>query len=172
MRSSLTLIILIILIIGCSKKKSSSELRPLLIEQLKYSHFEENWFVPTKIAINGLTPEQVNWKDSTQNHSIGELVSHLIFWNDMYLRSLKGEDFSDFDIDNDSTFLIYTVKEWKKITSNLDSIQMEFERWTENATEEQLSEEALDILTMVSHNSYHSGQIIYIRKRNGWWNRK
>ena len=79
---------------------------------------------------------------------------------------------SDFDIDNDTTFLIYTEKEWKNVTSKLDSVQMEFDNWAENATEEQLSEEAPNILTMVSHNAYHSGQIIYIRKQNGWWNRK
>jgi len=170
MKTNLTVIVLIVLFVGCSEKPSS-ELRPLLIRQLKYSHYEENWFVPTKMAINGLDYEQVNWKDSTQNHSIGELVSHLTFWNDMYLRTLKGEDFSDFDIDNDTTFLIYTEKEWKKVASKLDSVQMEFERWTENASEEQLVEQAPSILTMVSHNAYHSGQIIYIRKQNGWWSR-
>lgn len=156
---------------GCTEEKNSPELRRLLNEQLKYSYDEENWFVPIKIAINGLTPEQVNWKDSTQNHSIGELVSHLTFWNDMYLRALKGEDFSDFDIDNETTFLIYTEKDWKKVATKLDSVQIEFQIWTENASEEQLSEQASDILTMVSHNAYHSGQIIYIRKQNGWWNR-
>ena len=172
MKNSLTFIILIVFIASCSEEKSSSKIRPLLKEQLKYSHFEENWFVPTKIAINGLKPEQVNWKDSTQNHSIGELVSHLTYWNDVYLRALKGEDVSDFDIDNDTTFLIYTEKEWKNVTSKLDSVQMEFDNWAENATEEQLSEEAPNILTMVSHNASHSGQIIYIRKQNGWWNRK
>ena len=89
MKNSLTFIILIVFIASCSEEKSSSKIRPLLKEQLKYSHFEENWFVPTKIAINGLKPEQVNWKDSTQNHSIGELVSHLTYWNDVYLRALK-----------------------------------------------------------------------------------
>ncbi len=178
MKRNLVIFGVLMFCLSCSERKNepenknSSELRTLLNDQLKYSHTDENWYVPTKIAINGLTTEQVNWKDSTENNSIGEIVSHLTFWNDMYLRTLKGEDFSDFDIDNDSTFLIYNEKDWQKVTDKLDSVQMEFQIWTENASKEQLSEQAFDILTMVSHNAYHTGQIIYIRKQNGWWNRK
>ncbi len=178
MKRNLVIFGILIFCLSCSekknelKKKNTTDLRTLLNEQLKYSHTDENWYVPTKIAINGLTPKQVNWKDSTQNHSIGELVSHLTFWNGMYLRTFNGDDVSDFEMDNDSTFLVYNEKEWQKVTSKLDSIQMEFQLWTENASEEQLSKQAVDILTMASHNAYHSGQIIYIRKQNGWWNRK
>ena len=73
------------------------------MEQLKNTHSEQNWFVPTKIAIQGLSTEQSNWKDSTENHSIAELVSHLSFWNGMNLRAFKGEDMSDFDVDNNAT---------------------------------------------------------------------
>ncbi|MEM6894622.1 MAG: DinB family protein [Bacteroidota bacterium] len=178
MKQNLVIFGILIFCLSCSEKKNEpenkkpSELKTLLTDQLKYSHTDENWYVPTKMALNGLSTEQVNWKDSTENNSIGEIVSHLTFWNDMYLRTLKGEDLSDFEIDNDSTFLVYNEKDWQKVTDKLDSIQMEFQIWTENASKEQLSEEAFDIFTIVSHNAYHTGQIIYIRKQNGWWNRK
>ena len=115
--------------------------------------------------------EQSNWKDSTENHSIAELVSHLTFWNEAFLKDINGEDLSDFDMENELTFKIYSEKEWKSAVSKLDSIQTEFERITEKANEEQLSELAPDILTMTAHNAYHTGQIIYIRKRKGWWNK-
>lgn len=166
------LIVLLLFCLGCSEKGNDQELRTLLYEQLKQSHSQENWFVPMEVALKGLSPEQVNWKDSTQNHSIGELVSHLTFWNEMYLKTLKGEDVSDFEMENDSTFLVYSEQEWNDVTSKLDSIQIDFEKWIEDTSQEELAEEAFDILTMTSHNAYHSGQIIYIRKQNGWWNRK
>ncbi len=172
MKQHLILLGFLVLLSSCSEKKNNSELKPLLIDQLKYSHTEENWFVPTKIAINGLNAEQSNWKDSTENHSIAELVSHLTFWNEAFLKDINGEEFSDDDMENELTFKIYSEKEWKSAVSKLDSIQTEFERITEKANEEQLSELASDIFTMTAHDAYHTGQIIYIRKRKGWWNKK
>ena len=38
-------------------------LKSVLLDQLKETHNEEAWFVPVKIAIEGLTPEQAAWKD-------------------------------------------------------------------------------------------------------------
>lgn len=172
MKQHLILLGFLVLLSSCSEKKNISELKPLLIDQLKYSHTEENWFVPIKIAINGLNAEQSNWKDSTENHSIAELVSHLTFWNEAFLKDINGEEFSDDDMENELTFKIYSEKEWKSAVSKLDSIQTEFERITEKANQEQLSELASDIFTMTAHNAYHTGQIIYIRKRKGWWNKK
>jgi len=172
MKRNLVLLGILIFCFGCSKKKNNPELRTLLNEQLKYSHTEENWFVPTKIAIAGLTAEQSNWKDSTENHSIGELISHLTFWNEVFLKDLNGEDFSDFDMDNEITFKIYSEKEWKNAITKLDSVQTEIERIIKKANDKQLSDRASDVLTMTAHNAYHTGQIIYIRKQNGWWNRK
>lgn len=172
MKQNLILFGLLIFFFSCSEKEKISELKSLLTEQLKYSHTDENWFVPTKIAITGLTAEQSNWKDSTENHSIAELVSHLTFWNEAFLKDINGEEFSDSDMENELTFEIYSEKEWKSAVSKLDSIQTEFEQIMEKVNEEQLSELAADILTMTAHNAYHTGQIIYIRKRKGWWNKK
>ena len=39
----------------------------------------------------------------------------------------------------------------------------------ENATDEQISEWNVEIANMTAHTAYHTGQIMYIRKRNGWW---
>ena len=163
---------MILFCLGCTERVNHHELRIRLQEQLKYSHTEENWFVPMKVALQNLSPEQVSWKGGTQNHSIGELVSHLIFWNEMYLKTLNGEDVSDFEMKNDSTFMVHSARDWNDVMNKLDSIQIEFGQWIENVSQEDLEEEAVDILNMTSHNAYHSGQIIYIRKQNGWWNRK
>ncbi len=66
-------------------------LKSVLLEQLRTTHNQEDWFVPVKIAIAGLTPEQGAWKDETDNHSIAQLVNHLIFWNQQQLAKFKGE---------------------------------------------------------------------------------
>ena len=172
MKWNLTIFGLITLLMSCSENNSNAELKSLLVQQLKNSHTDQNWFVPTKIAIEGLTSEQTNWKDSTGNHSIGELVSHLTFWNEMNLKAFKGEDMSDFKVNNETTFKKYTDVEWKNLMLKLDSIQTEWERVTENATDEQLTEWSTEIVNMAAHNAYHTGQIIYIRKQHGWWGKK
>src|SRR4051794_40864091 len=46
---------------------SPPTLKSILLEQLRGTHGQEEWFVPVKIAIEGLTPEQAAWKDQTDN---------------------------------------------------------------------------------------------------------
>ncbi len=70
---------------------SMPTLKSILLEQLKTTHNVKDWFVPPSIAIAGLTPEQANWKDSTDNHSIAQLTTHLIFWNKQTLDKFNGE---------------------------------------------------------------------------------
>ena len=60
-------------------------LKSVLLAQLETTHDEQNWFVPVSKAVAGLTAEQAVWKDGKGNHSIAELVSHLIFWNESNL---------------------------------------------------------------------------------------
>ncbi|MEM6378157.1 MAG: DinB family protein [Bacteroidota bacterium] len=170
MKQYLILIGLVLCCLSCSEQEAdNSKLRSILTDQLKYSYTDQNWYVPPKVAINGLTAEQSNWQDSTDNNSIGGLVAHMTFWNEMQIRAFKGEDFSDFEIDNDITF---TTTEWEKATKKLDSVQTELQLMVENASEEQLAAWATDLLNLSAHNAYHAGQIVHIRKRNGWWKKK
>lgn len=156
-------------VISCTVKKDIPKVKLLLIQQLKNSHTNQEWFTPTKAAIDGLTIEQSNWKDSTENHSIGELVSHLVFWNEMNLKVFKGEKVSSFNNNNKETFKNNNAQDWGNLVKKLDSIQTEWERLTEGATDKQITEWNTEIANMTLHTAYHTGQIIYIRKRNGWW---
>lgn len=169
MKRVITTTILGLMFLSCSEKNNESNIKLLLVEQLKNTHTNQEWFVPTKKAIEGLTLEQSNWKNGTENHSIGELVSHLIFWNEMNLKAFKGEEIAEFKDDNKETFKKNNGQDWKNATKKLDSIQTEWERLTENATEKQIAEWNTEIANMAAHTAYHTGQIIYIRKHNGWW---
>ena len=59
---------------------TGSPLRALLLQELRETHNQKNWFVSEKEAVAGLTPEQAAWSDG-KNHSVGQLVQHLNFWN-------------------------------------------------------------------------------------------
>lgn len=165
-------IVCVTIISGCSNEKNNTEVKSILLDLLKNSHTEQHWFVPTNTALDGLTAEQSNWRDSTDNHSIGELVSHLVFWNEINLRAFKGEDMADFEVDNETTFKMYTENEWQSLVHKLDSIQTAWEPMILNATDEQVTEWGKEIANIQAHNAYHTGQIIYIRKQKGWWNKR
>ena len=168
MKTIVTLTILV-LMSGCFEKQDSSEMKSLLMEQMKNSHDNKNWFVPLAFATEGLTAEQANWKDSTGNHSIGELVSHLIFWNERNLIAFHGDVLPDYSGNNKETFKKFSSKNWEQALSKLDSIQSKLNETIESATASQLKDWRSDLANICSHNAYHTGQIIYIRKLKGWW---
>ncbi|MBC9794966.1 DinB family protein [Sinomicrobium weinanense] len=161
------------ILVSCTNKTRNTndlDVRSLLLQQLKNTHNNQEWFVPSIKAIENLSAEQSNRRDSTANHSIGELTSHLIFWNEKHLKAIKGEDLSDFQIEsNEVTFKKYKDLEWKTAVQKLDHQQSELEMLIENATPEQIDQWGSAIANLAAHNAYHTGQIIYIRKQNGWW---
>ncbi len=158
-----------VMILNCSTKNGLPSVKAMLIQQLKNSYTTEDWFVPLKISLEGITAEQSNWKDSTDNHSIRELVSHLIFWNERMLIAFQGNTPPEFNDDNELTFRDLDREDWSYAVRKIDSIQVEWELVTENATEEQLIKWSSSVANICAHNAYHTGQIVYIRKQNGWW---
>jgi len=158
-----------LLFLSCAVSKDLEFTRSLLVQQLENGHTNEDWFVPTMVAVEGLTAEQANWKDGVGNHSISELVSHLIFWNERVLIAFKGDRVPDFNDDNEITFEVHGDSDWTAATSRLDSIQSIWEALTASATESQLKKWAESIASTSAHNAYHTGQIVYIRKQKGWW---
>ena len=147
-------------------------LREVLLSELRSTHTSEEWFVPANIAVKGLTAEQASWTDGKGNHSAGQLAYHLVFWNRQNLATLKGEKPPSFDGNNDETFDKFDSKSWNDTVRQLDEVMNELEKWVENADEAKLRESAQVITHISTHNAYHIGQIIYVRKEQGSWDPK
>src|SRR6476619_4486387 len=99
MKKIFTAALFFIVIASYGQNDSVPALKSILLEQLKTTHNVKDWFVPPAIAIAGLTPEQANWKDSSNNHSIAQLTTHLIFWNKQLLDKFRGVKHDPFDGD-------------------------------------------------------------------------
>jgi DinB superfamily len=155
---------------AASQNTASPTLKSILLEQLKTTHNVKDWFVPVGLAIDGLTPQQANWKDSTENHSIAQLTTHLIFWNQQSLAKFKGEKPDAFDGNNKETFSPVNDKTWPETIKKLDAVLSEWERLIEKADETKLKQWYSTIAHIGAHNAYHTGQILYIRKMKEWWN--
>ena len=154
---------------GCAVKEDNAPLRAILLEQLKNSYDHKNWYVSLKYATEDLTLEQANWKDSTNNHSIAEIVSHLTFWNERNLLAFQGSALPGYNGNNKETFKRYTSEDWSAALAKLDSIHTSLYEIVEEASPGQLSKWSSDVANISSHNAYHTGQILFIRKMKGWW---
>ena len=150
-------------------KKPPSTLRGVLLEQLRTTHNQEDWFVTANVAVQGLTAEQASWTDGKGNHSIGQLANHLIFWNLQSLAKFKGETPAKFSGNNDETFNSFDAKQRDATVRQLDQVLTDWEKAVESADDKKLAEWASTIAHIGAHNAYHIGQIIYVRKEQGSW---
>ena len=152
-----------------AQSTSAPTLRSLLLEQLKTTHNKKDWFVPVNTAVEGLSPDQANWTDGKGNHSIGQLANHLLFWNSQELAKFKGEKPAAFNGNNDETFAKADNTSWPATIKKLDEVLTAIEKIVETTDEAKLKNWYDEIAHIGTHNAYHTGQIIYIRKLQGSW---
>jgi len=173
MKKLIALILLSLPLIAFAQDKqppTPTTLRGVLLEQLKTTHSNKDWFVPANIAVQGLTAEQATWTDGKGNHSIGQLAYHLVFWNAQSLAKFKGQTPAKFSGNNDETFNDFDTKKWNDTVQQLDKVMTDLEKFVESADEKTLEKNASTIAHIGTHNAYHIGQIIYIRRLQGSWN--
>src|SRR5208282_4435165 len=170
-RLPIFLLLLLAVPVGAQDKKPTT-LREVLLAELKSTHTSEEWFVPVNIAVKGLTAEQASWTDGKGNHSVGQLAYHIVYWNRRNLERLKGEPSTKFSGNNDETFDKFDAKTWNQTVQDLDDVMNELEKWVETADDAKLAQNAQVFTHISTHNAYHIGQIIYVRKEQGSWDPK
>ncbi len=152
------------------KPPEKPTLKSILLEQLRSTHNRAEWFVPANTAVAGLTAEQANWTDGKGNHSVGQLVNHLIFWDRRNLEKFEGKPVEKYNGNNDETFTSFDSKQWSTAVKQLDEVMTEWENAVASAEEGKLQASYSMIAHVGTHNAYHIGQIIYVRKEQGSWN--
>jgi len=144
--------------------------RSVLLEQLKISHSEQDWYVPASQAVAGLTFEQALWKPDKGDHSVASLVHHLAFWNKRALIQLQGGKPEAFSGNNEETFEPPKDKAaWDALVREMNDGMTAWEKTVEAADDAKLLSWASTIAHIATHNAYHTGQILVIRKLQGSW---
>jgi uncharacterized damage-inducible protein DinB len=169
MRRVLVCLVLFLSVFGYAQEKKPMTLKSVLLEQLRSTHNKAEWFVPANTAVAGLTPAQASWTDKSGNHSVGQLANHLVFWNRQALAKFKGETPAKFDGNNDETFNDFDAKSWDATVAQLDAVMTEWEKAVEAADDKKIAESASTIAHIGTHNAYHIGQMVYVRKLQGVW---
>src|SRR5437764_14815639 len=121
-------------------QKPAPTLKSILLEQLRSTHNKAEWFVPANTAVEGLTAEQASWTDGKGNHSVGQLVNHLVYWDRRSLLKFKGEPQEKFSGNNDETFNNSDAKKWKAMVTQLDEVMTDWEKAVEAADDAKLKD--------------------------------
>jgi len=169
MKTILALLIVSLSLAAYGEDQKPTTLRGVLLEQLRTTHDQKDWFVSIKEAVDGVTAEQANWTDGKGNHSVGQLTYHLLFWNRRALAEFKGEDPGKFSGNNDETFNNFDSKQWSATVQQLNEVMAAWEKAVEGADDAKLQKAASTITHIGTHNAYHIGQIVFVRKEQGSW---
>ena len=169
MRTIAALLLLSVPALAAEKATKTVTLKSSLLEQLRTSHDQQDWFVPVKPALDGVTAAQASWKPQGGDHSIGQLANHLLFWNSQNLARFKKQTPPKFDGNNDETFNAFDQARWDEIRENLDRVLTEMEKLVQGADEKTLQSLAPTLGRIATHNAYHTGQILLLRKMRGAW---
>jgi hypothetical protein len=149
--------------------KTRATLKSTLLEQLRSTHNNKDWFVPANVAVDGMTAEQAKWTDGKGNHSVGMLTNHLVFWDTRALEDFKGVAHAKFNGNNDETFNNFDSKQWSELTKRLDQVMTDWENAVQAADDEKVAKWATMISNVSTHNAYHIGQIVIVSKEQGAW---
>jgi uncharacterized damage-inducible protein DinB len=139
---------------------------------------EELSHVPLLRSLEGLTPERAAWKPSPQRKSIWQNVAHIAFWTSYYAGRLGGEaprpsgwyqDLQWVDVTE------VTDERWKETVQAMiraqEAFELEVRKLSENDLDKPLhggENPIYEFITVVmTHNSYHCGQIMYLRALQG-----
>jgi len=168
---SVLLLMILPLAAWSQAKKPPTDLRGVLLEQLRTTNNAEDWFVPVSIAVDGMTAEQAQWKPAGKDaHSVGQLAYHIWYWDARSLQRFKGEKLDKFDGNNNETFDKFDAAQWNDLVKKLNQELADWETAVQNASDADLAKNASLIAHIGAHRAYHVGQILYVRKLQGSWN--
>ncbi|WP_107949148.1 DinB family protein [Lysinibacillus parviboronicapiens] len=152
--------------------------KDVLSDQLLANANDPSWYVPFSQCVKNLTEEEAYWKVSEESNSIAEIVQHLLYWNETWQTRFKEHNVHAVATieSNDSTFTISKNKTFYELQKELLEVLL---HWQEILTEEQLESDVQGYFNakwwqvlgnVTTHNAYHIGQIVYIRKIQKSWN--
>jgi uncharacterized damage-inducible protein DinB len=158
--------------------------RQILLDQFAACHDTNGWFVAMDGALSGLTSRQAAWRGDPSGHSVWQILTHVTFWNDRYLRRFRdlpveqvGENAATFDAQPPSG----NEEAWSAARARFDEVMKEWKKTIAEAHEKKLdgpvgsdSPETwyAKLSHIALHTAHHIGQIVTIRKTQGSWDPK
>lgn len=150
--------------------------KELLLYLLEYTYQKEGAYPPLAAALAGLTGAQASWKPAQARHSIWQIVRHMTHWMEAGLKALSAqpqvyEDLEQSDWQDASG----DERRWQADVERLYTACRELNRRLQSMPEADLSmmiepyrgkaqyPAAFRFVRTATHDTYHLGQIRYLR---------
>jgi uncharacterized damage-inducible protein DinB len=150
--------------------------KEVLSNQLLANAIDPSWYLPFSDSVANLSEDEAFWKSNPDSHCIAEIVQHLLYWNETWQTRYEKSNVNAVPSigNNNESFLIRGSEKFSDIKGRLLDVLLQ---WQELLTEVIVESEVngfpvpakwWEILgNVTTHNAYHIGQIIYIRKLQG-----
>ena len=155
--------------------------KEILLEQFTSCYDENGWFVALKNALRNLSAAEAAWKPENSENSIWEILSHLNYYNEAYLKRFQGIDYTYRVNNNDETFSSAenaSEEDWAAEVERFEAVMNGWRKLLEAADEAKFSQAVSEKntspwATLISHinthNAHHGGQIVLLRKLQKSW---
>ncbi|MED3554313.1 DinB family protein [Cytobacillus praedii] len=155
--------------------------KDVLADQLLANANDPSWYLPFTDSVENLSEKEAFWRPNKDCHSIAEIVQHLLYWNETWQTRYKESNVKAVPPlnNNNESFIIPDNQSFQNLKERLLSALLQWqdlltteriERNVEGFPEKVQWWEVLGNVT--THNAYHIGQIIYIRKLQQSWDAK
>lgn len=155
--------------------------KELLLYLLEYTYEKEGAYPPLTAALAGLTAAQASWKPAPERHSIWQIVRHMAHWMEAGIEALAAqpqvyEDLQRADWQGASG----DARTWQADVERLYTSSRRLNERLQSISEEELSKmiepyrgrsryaAALRFVRTATHDTYHLGQIRYLRALQQW----
>ncbi|NJJ39844.1 DinB family protein [Paenibacillus apii] len=147
--------------------------KDVLSNQLLSNANDPSWHIPFMQAVQDITEDEAFWKPGQDSSSIAELTQHLLYWNETWQTRYRQRRMDAVPPvgDNNNSFVIPENTTFRELSAELLKVLL---GWQELLSEESLEAEVAGfpepakwweiISNAATHNAYHIGQIVYIRK--------
>lgn len=150
--------------------------KDVLFRTWQIANEQESWFAPVRKALENVNANQALWKPAGVEgfNSILEITHHLLYYKLRFLARLRETDFEQLDT-NEATFVAGLSLDWEKIRDELFNTNKQIVDCLKGLGENDLDTPkpkatiGQQVLDLATHDAYHSGQIILIRKLQGSW---
>ena len=155
--------------------------KELILDQLAACNDRNGWFVSAASALKGLSAEGAARGGGGSQHSVWQIVNHIIFWNERYLLRFRDRQVGKVE-SSEATFegerTSGSDAEWQAVVSKLGLVMTEWIAAVRDADDARLAEPTHPgkpetwiqaLANTAIHTAYHVGQIVTLRKEHGDW---
>lgn len=128
------------------------------------------WWAAWREVVEGLTAEQAAWKPAPGRHSIWELVNHMTFWREYFVhRAEGGEPATEDELErlNWQEPAGPTERAWRATRERFAESHARVRAVLADPETAPPPKPQLDLRYLLLHDSYHIGQVMYIRALQG-----